>query len=331
MAMIETSMLPVNFFVRAPTMDDLKAVTELLDMSDSAVQGEPDITEEDIRSLWESPNFHLGTDTWMVVAPEGRIVGYADVESNKHVQIYGFARVHPAYCGQGIGRYLLQLIEARAKQQIPQARSDARVALLNWANSVNKAAKELFEQEGYKHVRSSWHMEIEMDKVPVAAEWPAGITLRTFIAWQDDRVVFEMIDEAFSDHWGHLPMNYEGWKHWMIDREDFDPSLWFLAFDGSEIAGGSLCKYEVGMGWVNQLAVRRPWRRKGLGKALLLHSFSEFYRRGIRKVGLGVDSQNLTGATRLYERVGMQVARQYDTYEKELRQGVELSTQSIVI
>ena len=75
--------------------------------------------------------------------------------------------------------------------------------------------------------------------------------------------------------------------------------------------------------------MRRPWRHMGLGMALLLHSFREFYRRGTHKVGLSVDSQNLTGATRLYERAGMHVARQYDTYQKELRPGVELSTQTI--
>ena len=85
------------------------------------------------------------------------------------------------------------------------------------------------------------------------------------------------------------------------------------------------------IGWVDTLAVLRPWRRKGLGMALLLHSFGEFYRRGRRKVGLGVDSQNLTGAARLYERAGMHVARQYISYQKELRAGKELSTQTIAV
>ncbi|HEV2582694.1 MAG TPA: GNAT family N-acetyltransferase, partial [Ktedonobacteraceae bacterium] len=85
--------------------------------------------------------------------------------------------------------------------------------------------------------------------------------------------------------------------------------------------------YELGDGWVNTLAVLRPWRKQGLGMALLLHSFREFYQRGKRKVGLGVDSQNLTGATRLYQRAGMHVAREHITYEKELRAGIELSTQ----
>ncbi len=128
-----------------------------------------------------------------------------------------------------------------------------------------------------------------------------------------------------------MPGNFEEWKHWMLDREGFDPTLFFLAFDGQQLAGCSLCSYELGDGWVNTLAVLRPWRKQGLGMALLLHSFGEFYRRGKRRVGLGVDSQNLTGATRLYQRAGMHVSREYISYEKELRAGIELSTQAIAV
>lgn len=130
---------------------------------------------------------------------------------------------------------------------------------------------------------------------------------------------------------GDMPGDFEKWEHWTVKREDFDPTLWFLAFDGDQLAGASLCKYQVDVGWVDDLGVRRPWRRKGLGLALLHHSFSEFYRRGMRKVGLGVDTQNLTGATRLYKRAGMQPVREYIGYEKELRAGVELSTQAIMV
>jgi ribosomal protein S18 acetylase RimI-like enzyme len=83
------------------------------------------------------------------------------------------------------------------------------------------------------------------------------------------------------------------------------------------------------MAWVNTLGVRRAWRNRGLGQALLLHSFGEFYRRGKRKAGLGVDATNLTGATRLYEKVGMRVYREFIQYEKVLRDGNELSTQEI--
>ena len=172
-----------------------------------------------------------------------------------------------------------------------------------------------------------------MDGVPQAPEWPDGITIRTLIAGKDERAVFEMIEEAFQDHWGHTPATFEQWARWQLREEYFDPTLWFLAFDGDKLAGGSLCMYEkdLDLGWVGQIAVRRPWRRKGLGMALLLHSFGEFFRRGKYKVGLGVDSQNLTGATRLYDRAGMHAVLQHDTYEKELRPGEELRTQSIAV
>ncbi len=83
------------------------------------------------------------------------------------------------------------------------------------------------------------------------------------------------------------------------------------------------------MGWVATLGVRRNWRRQGIALALLHHSFGEFYRRGVRKVGLGVDAGSLTGATRLYEKAGMHVASQFDKYEKEIRAGKEISVQSI--
>jgi len=174
-------------------------------------------------------------------------------------------------------------------------------------------------------------MEIEINAVPPAPQWPEGISVRTFFRGQDERTVFETDEEAFRDHWGHLPMQFDLWEHWTVKREDFDPTLWFLAFDGTQPSGICLCQNEKDSGWVDTLAVRRPWRRKGLGMALLLHAFGEFYRRDVHKVGLNVDSQNLIGATRLYERAGMHVARQYNTYEKELRLGVELSTQSITV
>jgi mycothiol synthase len=102
--------------------------------------------------------------------------------------------------------------------------------------------------------------------------------------------------------------------------------------DGAQIAAFALCADEQESGgWVHELGVRRPWRRKGLGLALLHHAFGEFYRRTIQNVYLEVDAQSLTGATRLYERAGMHVERQSTVYEKELRPGKELSIQTIEV
>jgi mycothiol synthase len=123
------------------------------------------------------------------------------------------------------------------------------------------------------------------------------------------------------------------WVHWIDHDPEHDPSLWFLALDGKEIAGVSLCRSRIAedpaVAYVNALGVRRPWRRHGIALALLYQSFGELYRRGRWAVALDVDAQSLTGATRLYEKAGMHVQRQAVTYEKELRPGAELRTHSV--
>lgn len=321
--------ISTDFLVRPPTMNDLEAVHNLLEICDIAEYGVPDITLEDLRTLWQGPNFNMATDAWMVIAPGERLIGYADVEHRQHVRIYTLTRVLPEYADQGIEEYLLQRAEDWAQRQISLAKPGVRVTLFSWASNLNDAGQQGLVRAGFKEVRRSWRMEIEMSEAPLAPEWPDHVTVRTFIPGQDDRTVFAAVDEAFQDHWGHMEGNFDEWKHWTIERENFDPSLWFLAFEGDEIAGASLCTYQMGDGWVDTLGVRRPWRRKGLGMALLLHSFGEFSRRGKYNVGLSVDSQNLTGATRLYERAGMHVARIYISYEKELRAGIEHGTQVI--
>ena len=320
-----------DFFVRPPMMSDLEEVHRLLEICDIAEYGAPDFTLEDLRTLWQGPTFNLETDAWMVTAPGGRLVGYADVDHRQYVRIYTQVRVLPEFAGRGIDEHLLRLAEAWARRQIPLAKPGVRVTLCSWGSSLNNTAQQSFLQASFKEVRRSWRMEIEMSQAPIAPEWPDQVMVRAFVLERDIRTVYAAIEEAFQDHYGYMEGNFDEWKHWTIDRESFDPTLWFLAFDGSEIAGTSLCTYQMDYGWVDTLAVRRPWRRKGLGMALLLHSFGEFYKRGKKKVGLGVDSQNLTGATRLYERAGMHVARIYISYEKELRAGVELSTQTIPI
>ena len=320
-----------DFRVRPPVMSDLEAVHRLHEVCDIAEYGTPDITLEELRTVWLGPGFKLAADAWMVIAPGDKLVGYADVEHREYVRTYTFMRVLPEFAGQGIEEHLLHLAEEWTQRHISLAKPGVRVTLNSWTSNQNDAAQRSLEGTEFKEVRRSWRMEIEMPEAPLAPEWPDHITVRTFRPEQDDRAVFAAVDEAFRDHWGHMEGNYEEWRHWTIERENFEPSLWFLAFDGDEIAGASLCTYQMDDGWVDTLAVRRPWRRKGLGMALLLHSFGEFYQRGKNKVGLGVDSQNLTGATRLYERAGMHVARTYISYEKELRAGVELSTQTIPI
>lgn len=321
---------PTILLVRTPVMDDLQATYDVMQASGVANYGVENLTLEELHMIWNEPDFNLATDAWVVVTPEDRVVAYADTGHRQHVRLFGEFRVHPDYRGLEIEKYLLRLIEARMQQHIPQAPAHARVALALRVGHNSQATAALLQQEGYEHIRSFYDMEIDLEEAPQSPEWPNGLTVRAMRPGEE-RAVFELIEEAFSDHWGHLPGKYEEWEHWMMKREGFDASLWFLVFDGDKLAAGALCLYEPSQatGWVGQLAVRRSWRRKGLGMALLQQAYAEFYRRGVYKVMLGVDAQNLTGALRLYERAGMHVAVQTDSYQKELRAGEELSTQAL--
>jgi mycothiol synthase len=187
------------------------------------------------------------------------------------------------------------------------------------------------------HIRSSYHMLIEMDAPVPEPVFPEGITLRTYNPETDAEAVYRAEDRFVPRPlWlcgGTLEEGFKRSNTSMLEYEGFDPTLLFLAMDGDEIAGINLCRPQSyddpDRGWVGTLGVRRPWRKRGLGLSLLRHSFNEFYRRGKRKVGLGVDAQNLTGALRLYENAGMHVHQAFDQYEKELRAGTEISVQSL--
>jgi mycothiol synthase len=186
-------------------------------------------------------------------------------------------------------------------------------------------------------VRHFFNMAIEMDAPPPEPVVPEGIHIRPFVRAQESHALVHAIRDAFRDHWGYVETpfeeDYAEWVSWMDDDPSFNESLWFVAMGGKEIAGFSLSYDIVGegpdVGVIEQLGVLRPWRRRGLALALLQHSFGELYRRGKSTVTLGVDAQSLTGATRLYEKAGMHVRYQRDRYEKELRPGKDLSTQSV--
>jgi ribosomal protein S18 acetylase RimI-like enzyme len=195
--------------------------------------------------------------------------------------------------------------------------------------SRDVVAREMHENEGYKPVRYTWRMEIELDEPPPEPVWPESIKLRPFDLETHDYLVYRAHQDAFRDHWGFVPRPYEFWQHHIVEDENFDSSLWHIAWEGDEIAGYALCRYRNGNPWVGTLGVRRPWRKRGLGLALLYYSFGEFYKRGNRLIMLGVDSENPNGATRLYQKAGMHVASEYIFYEKELRPGKEPNVETI--
>ena len=327
------SKLPAGTVERAPTLEDTQALVDMFNAASRKLFGIDQVTLEEQRIEFEQPGRSLEDDFRVVVAPDGTMIGCMGVFGlgEPFTPLFCWGRVHPGCQGRGVGSYLLQWAEARARKALPLSKPELRVPLWVFCDTIDTQAQAMLTKQDFALLRHNLRMVIELNGVPPEPVWPAGITVRTVVSEQDEFAAFVAGREAFCDHFGHvvrpLETEFETWKHRMDNSSDYDPQLWFLALDGEQIAGNSLCfkrtDNDPGFGWVGSLSVRRPWRKQGLGLALLQHSIAEFYRRGYRKVGLGVDAQNLTGAVRLYEKAGMHSdpRHQMTIFEKELRPG----------
>jgi len=309
--------------LRPVRWDDLNAVAQLIyDVCKADGDVSVAVTPEELKNEWETSSFNLETDAFLVETKDGHVVGFEEFFNAKdHIELQADGYVHPDFKGLGIGTSLLRKIEERAQAEIKLAEPDLRVFIRSTQDNKDEAGHVLYKDEGYSSIRYHWRMEVQLPEAPPVVTWPAGIELRPFVKDEHAISVWQANNEAFRDHWGSHDVTYEEFVHHRLDDPEFDPSLWVIAWDGDEIAGFSLNRFRMGIGWIRSLGVRRPWRKKGLGLALLQYSFGEFYKRGMKTIGLGVDASNPTGATRLYQRVGMYVASEFVTYEKELRAG----------
>ncbi|HWN21311.1 MAG TPA: GNAT family N-acetyltransferase [Gaiellaceae bacterium] len=249
--------------------------------------------------------FELPRVVWFGVAErEGRVMGYADLQqSDEHADVDARALDADA---------ALALVQAC----VERARSGAPV--WGYAASTDDAATAAYQSSGFAVIRHSFSMLIELPERSADAEWPDGVEVRP---WQegDDPAFHAALQETFAEHFGFEARSYDEWLHAVDVQPETNRSLWFLALAGDDVAGALVCSWHSSgdrtYGWVNELGVRKAWRRRGLGLALLRHAFAELGRLGANRVGLGVDGENTTGAVRLYERAGMHVTRRYDTWE----------------
>jgi mycothiol synthase len=161
-------------------------------------------------------------------------------------------------------------------------------------------------------------MEIRLDAGRLSAPWPPGIDARGFRPGVDDRRVWKADIEAFSEHHLFEARSFEEWRLHHLEKTDSDPTLWWLAWDGDELAGYVTAAVGEQGAVIGDLAVRKPWRGRGIGRALLLAVFETLRERGQSVVRLMVDAQNITNAVRVYEVAGMHVARRFDVLEKPL-------------
>lgn len=327
-----------QYLKRPATLDDIPAATALINRCSLEEANVIEIDEAELSSEWHDPEFNIETDSLTIWDGE-TLIGIAGLfNHDPFVHGYGWSRVHSDYDVDEIQRQLLDWLEQRTSQDIVKAPADAAVSVYHGVLSTNHDLAKRVTDHGFSLVRHFWRMVIELaDYTPQPVQLPDGLIIRPYDPATELPALVHAVRDSFRDHWGYLESPFEQeLKHWqdMIAREpNYDPSLFFIACDGDQIAGVAMCWKHITedpkMGWVGTLGVCRQWRRKGLAKALLYHAFNEFSNRGQARVGLGVDASSLTGATKVYADVGMKPVRQFDRYQKVLRPGIELGTETV--
>jgi GNAT superfamily N-acetyltransferase len=295
--------------VRPITPDDFPAVAGFLAEDETQLFGRPSrLGVPDVAAWLSEPD--LPHDTWLFEEGGGLVaLGWVEKQHDAGIAV---GAVHREWRGRGLGSKLIERSEDRLR-----ALGAARIHNVTLAPDL--AARPLLESRGYREVRRFWEMTIELgDGLPPAPVLPEGLRIEPF-STELAEPFHAALEEAFADHWEYQPEPFEDWWKRQLARPDHDPSLWFVVRSQDRVVAATRNDpARSGGGWIGALGVRQAWRGRGLAKALLLHSFREFHRRGKRRVGLGVDSENATGATRLYESVGMVVDTEQVVWEKQL-------------
>jgi mycothiol synthase len=294
-------------------MDDVPALTALIGRVTTALLGYPDASPAEVRDDLTGARFDIARDTIVAVREDGDVVVYAQ-GFDEHDEL-GWLDVYIDPCWDG------PTFEAIADATIAACLGQIRgSAALRGATSVQvkagiyqqeTAMRAAYERAGLGVETMYWRLGLDLDPdSDFSSPLPPGVELRR-VDPQDDKVMrtaLELVNETFRDHHGHVDMSYDYFVQYWRDSEKYDPEAWWFAVVNGVPAGlllGDDTRVGDGVGFVRTLGVRKEMRGRGIAKSLLLNAFDDYRRRGRSAVQLGVDAQNATGATRLYEGLGM--------------------------
>jgi mycothiol synthase len=217
--------------------------------------------------------------------------------------------VDPAHRGRGLNELLLGLCEERAAELVRAAGATEDATLGVWAHESDARRLALFERRGYRRERAFLRLERDLDDSLETPVWPAGIRVATFRPGVDNAAVHAAHEEAFADHYGPAETDLEEWLQSRFAHEGPDLGLWLVVWDDSEVVGGIEAMETPSGAYMGELFVRRPWRGRGIGRALMLEECAELRRRGMRNAFFGVDAANDSGALHLHESIGFRSSR----------------------
>ncbi len=305
--------LPSGYRFRAPTWDDVGSVAGVL-VDDQLADGiEPTLDESFLRQVWSRPDFNLAADAWVVTDDTGTIVAYGQVRLDEPDLVGSWGVVNPEQRRRGIGSSVFDQIEARAAELLA---GSASPRFRHAINARDAAAAAMATARGLRPVQHNWHMQIDLDGPITPTQDPPGIEIGGIAPPDDLQAVHAILESAFTEDPADHPEPFDRWlAEQVTTSSSYDPSLWLLARDGDVPVGALIASVGDG-GWVDWLAVLASHRGRGIGLALLRRSFAEFDRRGMRRVMVNVNAENVTGATAVYERAGMRVVNAWDLWER---------------
>lgn len=291
--------------IRHPARDEVAAAAEILNAHSRALRGVDDTSVAELEVAWDSPEVQFPDDVF-VAERDGQLVGYADVFAFGETSWIDVRGTDP------------EAYDALLAAAVPRAELHNRRHVRAIAGDEDEAARAALQRLGFEPIRYGFRMMIELDHDLPDPDWPPEFTVRGFRPG-DERSFHRVHQESFVGGWEFTPEPFEPWSHWFLAPAMFDPEHWFAVERGDELAAIAMCRVSDSIedcGWVRILGVLPAYRRRGLARALLQHVFHHFAAAGMKRVGLGVDAENPTGAVSLYEQAGMHVAWRNVTYER---------------
>jgi ribosomal protein S18 acetylase RimI-like enzyme len=332
----EQLILPDGYTARPIRMDDAEMLAAFITGIQKITGYSEVMTADILHEDWTMPDFNLETSSCLVLASDGTPVGMTIVwdRVNPPVHPWLHQAIQPEHF-ENVASWLMQWAETRAIQALDRCPPESRFGIRIETRHGYHPHERLYQDAGYTPIRHFYRMRIDLTEAPETPTIPDGFTLRPYQHPEELPDMVRLRNDAFSGHFGYIERPLEDvlrdWEHGISSDKLFDPTLWFVAIDNAtgEKAGlvmGRIEDFEdPTVAYIDLVGVRQAYRKRGLASFLLRQAFAEFWRRGRPSTTLHVDAGNTTGALRLYQNNGMFVERDYAAWEKQLRDGVELS------
>jgi len=320
--------IPGLTFRPARGEEDYAAIASVINRSNEADGLDYTVTAEQIANRFaHRTDFDPRRDT-MLAEVGGRVIACGQVGWHRETGGAWIYRLYVSMVAEwrtaGIWEAMLEYCEHRLRQIGAGHQADGPRFLSTYADDLQREWIALLRGRGYEPVRYFYEMVRDRLEDLPPTPLPPGLEIRP-VRPEHYRAIWEANQEAFRDHWGYSEPKEGGFQRWLA-HPNFAPDLWQVAWDGDEVAGVAIniidehenAAYNRRRGYVDDLSVRRPWRGRGLGRALLVLSLARLRDRGMTEVVLDVDTENPTGALRLYESVGFQPMRRSAVWRKPL-------------